>query len=226
MTAERVDMKSAKPGPMPLDREAWRKELHLSNFVNAYYEYRDLHSIGGLKRILLVGPGQGLEEVVLRWRGYDVETFDIDETFSPQHVGSVHDLSRFASRSFDAVVASHVLEHLPLPYLDPALKEIARVASFALIYLPVTGRHARVRVTPGFKGLDLSMIVDVYNWFDRPDGVTQRYMSGQHYWEVGRRGFKVRDLVRRFSTSFDVVRSYRNPDWLPSYNFVLRSRSA
>lgn len=212
------------PAPMPVDREAWRKELHLSNFVNAYYEFRDIESIGGCKSVLLVGPGQGLETTVLRWRGFQVTTFDIDQTFAPDHVGSVHDLSRYKDAEFDVVLASHVLEHLALPYLDVALGEIARVGRHAVVYLPVHGRHMQMRVIPGLLGLDLAVQMDVFNYLERPDGITARYAEKQHFWEIGMRGFKVADLKERFASNFEILRAYRNRDWLPSYNFVLRSR--
>jgi hypothetical protein len=212
------------PSVMPVDRERWVKELHLSNFINSYYQYRDLQRFNDCRRLLIVGPGQGLDTCVLMWRGYEVQTFDIDGTFKPDHLGSVHDLSRFRNGEFDVVIASHVLEHLPLPYLDRCLAEIARVTHYALVYLPVHGRHAQLRIIPGFCGLSFSFIADIYNWFEKPDGTSPRYSSGQHYWEVGMRGLHVRDLVQRFSIHFDVFDTYRNRDWLPSQNFVLRSR--
>src|SRR6266498_5345898 len=99
------------PSPMPIDRVQWAKELHLSNFINTYYQYRDLQLLQGVKSVLIVGPGQGLDTCVLKWRGYHVSTFDIDETFKPDFLGSVHDLSVFRDKQFDALIASHVLEH-------------------------------------------------------------------------------------------------------------------
>jgi len=210
---------------MPVDRAAWRNEIHLPNFVNAYYQYRDLQSCGDdVRRVLIIGPGQGLDTAILRWLGYEVVTFDIDETFEPDHVGSTHDLSMFRDGEFDAVIASHVLEHMALPYLDPALAELARVARYALIYLPNHGRRAQLRLVPGFRGLDLSLVVEFFDYFLKPDGVTPRYMGGQHFWEVGMRGFRVRDVVRRFERHFEVLKVYRNPDWPISRNFVCRSR--
>jgi hypothetical protein len=212
-----------EPAVMPVDREAWSRQLELCNFVNCYYQYRDLQSLPQCRRVLLVGPGNGLDTQVLRWRGYEVTTFDIDDTFRPDVLGSVHDLRMFGAAQFDAVIASHVVEHLAVPYLDTALGEIARVGRYALIYLPVAGKHLQARVLPRSDGRELSLIVDVYNVLHRPDGITARYRGGQHFWEVGMRGFRVRDLVRRMSRWFEVLRTYRNIHWNSSRNFVLRS---
>jgi Methyltransferase domain len=219
---------SAKPPPpptvMPVDRAAWKRQLHLSNFTNAYYQYRDVQRCGEVRTILVIGPGQGLDTQVFRWRGYQVTTFDIDDTFAPDVRGSVHDMRMFEADRFDIVIASHVLEHLAVAYLDPALDEIARVGRFALVYLPVAGRHAQLRLVPGVRNLDLSLVIDLFDYFGRPDGVTSRYCQGQHFWEIGRRGFSVRQVRRRLERRFDVLDAYRNRDWTPSYNFVLRAR--
>ena len=50
--------------------------------------------------------------------------------------------------------------------------------------------------------------------------------SAGHYWEIGRPGFTVRALKRRFARHFVVEQSYLNHDWLFSYNFVLRARTS
>ena len=209
---------------MPVDRAAWKRDLHLSNFTNSYYQYRDVRRCGDARRLLIIGPGQGLDTQVFKWRGYEVTTFDIDDSFDPDVLGSVHDMHMFADRQFDVVIASHVLEHLAVAYLDRALDELARVAGFALIYLPVAGRHAQLRAIPGIKNLDFSIIIDLFNYFARPDGVSSRYCQGQHFWEIGRPGFTVRAVRDRIARGFEIIDAYRNRDWTPSYNFVLRSR--
>jgi SAM-dependent methyltransferase len=214
------------PHVMKGDNEKWKSALHLSNFVNAYYQYRDLSSFKDATSVLVIGPGQGLDTQIFRWRGYQVTTFDIDQTFDPNVVGSVNDMSMFSDKQFDVAIASHVLEHLPVPYLDSALSEIARVSKKSIIYLPVAGRHFQFRLIPGIKNIDFSIIVDIFNWFHRPDGITARYCAGQHYWELGMRGYSISDIERYFKKYFEIIESYRNRDWNPSHNFVLRSLSA
>jgi hypothetical protein len=215
--------KASVPSPttMPVDRAEWGKQLNLSNFVNSYYQYRDLQLLEGCRRILIVGPGQGLDTAILKWHGYDVQTYDIDETFSPDFVGSVHDLGIFSNHQFDVVSVSHVLEHLAEPYLDVALKEISRVGKYALIYLPVHGKHLQFKMLLGSRAF--SWTIDLFNYFHKPNGVEARYMEGQHFWEIGMSGYRVGDLTKRLSKFFRIIKSYRNQDWTPSYNFVLES---
>ncbi|MBN1816605.1 MAG: class I SAM-dependent methyltransferase [Sedimentisphaerales bacterium] len=219
-----ADPQVPKPDVMPVDRAKWAGQVYLSNFVNSYYQYRDLQRWPQVRSVLIVGPGQGLSEQILRWKGYRITTLDIDAEFSPDVVGSVHEMTMFTDRQFDAVIASHVLEHLAEPYLNPSLREIARVGNHAIISLPIAGRHFQIRCKADIKGLDRSVIVDLFNVFHRPDGVTPRYSQGQHFWEVGMRGFRKKDLLRRISCFFEIVKVYRNPDWNPSMTFLLHSR--
>ena len=213
---------------MNLDREAWKRQLHLSQFINTYYQCRDLNDcIGTAGNLLIIGPGAGLDALVMRWKGYKVTTFDIDGIFSPDVLGSCHEMPMFKTGQFDAVIASHVLEHLPLYLLDRALSEISRVGRFAIIYLPVAGRrHAQIRLKPNIRGKDMGLIMDLFSYWERPSGDRLNYGGGQHYWELGYRGFRVKDLEKRFADHFRIIRHYRNKDWLPSYNFVLHSHAA
>jgi hypothetical protein len=132
-------------------------------------------------------------------------------------------MNMFSNRQLDAVFASHVLEHLPIDYLDQSLQEIARVGKCAIIYLPVHGHLGLLRFISGLRGIDLCFTYEIFNYFERPDGKTAKYMAGQHYWEIGLRGFRVKDLLKRFSKHFEVLTHYRNTDFLMSYNFVLRA---
>jgi hypothetical protein len=212
------------PSVMPVDRKQWLQRLDLCNFINAYYQYADIQKCGNVRKILVIGPGQGLDTHIFKWRGYNVTTLDIDETFGPDVIGSAHDLSMFDDSSFDVVIASHVLEHLPLPYLDKCLDEFARIAPFSIIYLPVAGRHFQIRGKMDVKGIDISVIFDIFNFFHRPSGINAQYCQGMHYWEVGMRGFTLGALKRRFSRRFDILSSYRNRDWYPSHNWVLKAK--
>lgn len=212
------------PSVMPVDREQWAQQLHLCNFVNAFYQYEDIQRCGNVKKILIIGPGQGLDTHIFKWRGFEVTTFDIDETFNSDVIGSAHDLTMFGDKSFDVIIASHVLEHLPVPYLDQCLAEFSRVSAYSIVYLPVAGRHFQTRIKLDLKGIDLSFVFDLFNYLHKPDGVNARYCQGMHYWEMGMRGFTSGALAKRFSIHFDIIKKYRNKDWTPSYNWILKAK--
>jgi SAM-dependent methyltransferase len=210
--------------PIKGDRETWRRNIELVNFVNTYYVMRDIEALPDVKTVLMVGSGKGLDVPVLTWRGFKVSTLDIDPAFEPDFVGSVDNLGIFKDAEFDVAVASHVLEHLAEPYLDGSLKELARVARYSIVYLP---RDSWLPIWLSLKldtRADFNFVLEPRNPFHRPDGVTPRYMSGQHFWHLGMKGFTVCDLKRRMSKYFEVLTTYRNPDRPVSQNFVLRSR--
>ena len=58
--------------------------------------------------MLIIGPGQGLDTEILKCKGFDVTTLDIDDAFSPDVLGSIHKLDMFEDKQFDLIVAPHV----------------------------------------------------------------------------------------------------------------------
>jgi len=109
-------------------------------------------------------------------------------------------------------------------YLNTSLQEIARVGQYAIIYLPVHGLYIQLRLKSSFRGIDLPIVFNIFNYFKKPSGIKPCYMGNQHFWEIGMRGYRVKDMVTRMSQFFDVISVYRNKDWLPSQNFILRSK--
>lgn len=213
-----------EPAAMPVDKQAWLSRLHISNFVNAFHQYEDVVAHTDGKRILVIGPGQGLEVAVFRSQGYDVTSYDIDAEIGADFIGSVHDMKCFAAKSFDVVIASHVLEHMSFALFDAGLREIARVGRYALIYLPYAGRHVELGLVWRQAYQEKRFVLNVPPFWRKPSLVEPRFAGGQHFWEVGVRGCSVRKIRSSIQTHFDVLAAYQNPDWLVSMNFVLASR--
>jgi hypothetical protein len=172
-----------------------------------YYQIRNVERLPDCRRILVVGPGQGLGVQVLRWRGFDVTTLDVDPAVEPDVSGSVHDMSTFGAKQFDVIVVSHVLEHLPVTLLDLALSEMARVGRFSLLYVPKHGVHLQLRLSTNFYDRSVGVIANFFNYLARAAGDEARYMSGQHFWEMGLRGFRAHPPAAAFSHSARVSQS-------------------
>jgi len=97
-------------------------------------------------RVLEIGLGNGTVTAVLRSRGIDVTTCDLDPALKPDLVGSVHELGRcVAPKSFDVVLCAQVLEHLPFDLLAPCCRQLGEAArTHVILGLPCCPRLSRV----------------------------------------------------------------------------------
>ncbi len=219
-----VESRVPQPAPMPVNKQEWLAQLHISNFHNAFYQYRDVkRCVGTGGKVLIVGPGQGLELAVLRSRRYEVTTYDIDPEFGPDHVGSVDKMNCFADKQFDIVIASHVLEHMSFSFFDAGLSELARVARYALVYLPYAGRHFDLSFTRFQGAKEHHLRLNVPPFWRKPSEERALFSGGQHFWEIGVWGCSQSRIERAMRRHFFVEGAYQNPHWLVSMNFVLRA---
>jgi len=187
-------------------------------FIHIFYQLKDVFFFSSIKRILVIGPGSGIETAILKHLGFDVVTLDIDPELKPDFVGSIDNLNYFQEREFDIAICSHVLEHLPFRYFEKSLSEIQRVAKNALIYLPIAGLNFSFRIS-------LPKIRDKYINFYLPIFIFKTHkFDGEHYWEINTRGYskkKIREIIKKY---FLIIKEYHNPEWRYSYNFVLSSK--
>lgn len=195
--------------------QSYRERLGLTNFVNASYQIQDCLRFNP-KRVLIIGGGVGLESAILRHFGIDVTLVDIDPMLNPDVVSSVDDLSMFDDKTFDVVIASHVLEHLPFEYFRQACKEISRVGRYTLIYLPFACLVPEIKfaVEPLFRKtfrVRISLFWKKYKF------------NGSHYWEIGVRGYSLSRIRKQLAEFFFIIEAYHNWDWRYSYNFVLKA---
>jgi SAM-dependent methyltransferase len=127
----------------------WNDRWHGSHALRYLPVARALRR-AGVRRVLEVGAGN---RGVAPFLGSRVVAVDVDfDTDGLRHAGPLvvpvrarlHALP-FARGAFDAVVAVDVLEHLPPAAREPALRELARVASrIVVVAVPCGERAARM----------------------------------------------------------------------------------
>jgi SAM-dependent methyltransferase len=140
------------------------------------------------KRMLNAGAGSsraGRLNSLITAQGWDELRLDIDPNTNPDLVGSVCDLSSlFPPGSFDAIVCSHVLEHLYAHEAYPALAQFRAVLKpdgFALIMCPDLMAAAEQLLEKGLAGIVYNAPVGPIRVLDLFYGHSQSIEQGHHY---------------------------------------------
>lgn len=155
--------------------------------------------------ILEVGPGPGLFKLVGNQFGLKVETLDLDPDLKPDHLASVFEMP-FENKAFDIVCAFQMLEHLPYEKSLMAFKEMVRVSSGKII---ISLPDCDVRWPVSFYIPKFGMVR-----FSIPKPKmrsSEHVYDGQHYWEVGKKGFALEKIIADFCQTgkLKLTKNYR-----------------
>jgi len=153
--------------------------------------------------VLEVGPGPGVFKAVASCFGVCVETLDIDSELRPDYLGSVFNMP-FGDGEYDVVCAFQVLEHMPFKKSLEAFQEMARVSDRYILF-SVPDSSVSVSFTVGLPHFGVR---SVYFSFPRLWDWTARF-DGQHYWEIGKRGYSRRRVSLAFQGCAGVCLSKR-----------------
>lgn len=164
-------------------------------------------------RMLEIGIGSGFLAHYLRRAGIEVITLDIDRALAPSVLAALPHLP-FRAAAFDLVVAFEVLEHIPWELFKPSLQEMARV-SRGPVGFSVPNKERVLRVESSF-GKRLS-----FRWLIRVPKLRPRKhrMHTQHYWEIGKRGYGQRFILRTIEDAGLEVRRHWRPFECPAQHF-------
>lgn len=183
----------------------------------ASYAYQ-LREIIGLQpsSVLEIGIGNGLVSYFLKRAGYNVVSLDIDTSLDPDITGSVAKLP-LRDSSFDIACCFEVLEHLPYGRFSDGLAEICRVCRrAAILSLPDANRCYYI----GFRLPKIGARRFVFE-LPRLKCPSHRF-DGEHYWEIGKKGFSLQRIRQAMSSSgFRIRRTYRPFEVFSHRFFVL-----
>jgi SAM-dependent methyltransferase len=182
----------------------------------SYWYQLNLVRAAAPRSVVEIGPGEGVVTQALRRDGIMVTTCDIAVDLYPDVVGSITALP-LPDKSFDLVLAAEVLEHIRYEDLPAALAEIKRVARVgAVIALP----HAGYTFACEWK---LPLLPRMEVLFKIPFFWKTHAFNGQHYWELGKRGFSIRRFIRTaHDAGLHVERREKHADD-PAHRFFLFS---
>lgn len=103
--------------------------------------------------------------------------------------------------SYDVVCAFQVLEHLPYEQFNLALHELARVSrKHVLLSLPHFGPSFRIFIK-------IPLFPELRYAFKFPYPIKHNW-NGQHYWEIGKRGYSPHKIRRVIEKKFLIKKEY------------------
>jgi SAM-dependent methyltransferase len=170
------------------------------------------------RKVLEIGVGNKTVSNYLKERGIEIITVDIDPSSNPDYVCSVIDLSRiFKPKTFDVILCAEVLEHLPFKNFGKALGELHKVSrEWVLLSLPYAGPAFCLSVKlPGIVRKDLKLKIPTY----RP-----HKFEGEHYWEIGKKEYPLKKILKILEQNFDIARTYLPPEHMYHVFFVLKKK--
>lgn len=222
-----------------------------ARFLHYFQQFKHVMELAP-RSILEIGPGDHAVCDMLRRKGMDVETYDMDPALRPTYLGDIRD-PLVTPRTYDLVMACEVLEHMPARWTPAVLRNIARAVApggRALISLPYSTirlfppRPDYGRVVSCEGRLPTGIPIRYYDYARWPVRVLYRLARGDrrralqppgmspqpedrfdlHHWDLGYGATSVRRTARVFAEVFDVERivPYRNTNCV----FYVLSRKA
>lgn len=170
------------------------------------------------KTILEIGVGNKTVSDYLKKLGYKVTTLDFDKALKPDIVGDIRSYD-FKNRTFDAVFAAEVLEHLPFKDFKKALKQIKKVVKkkviISLPHFSITDMYFGIKIIPYISKKEFSLKVDI--------PIKHKFL-GEHYWEIGKKNYKLARICNEIkSAGFKIDKEYY-PKENPRHHFFILSR--
>lgn len=151
--------------------------------------------------ILEIGVGDGVVKYYIKNNTkISYSNVDIASDLNPDIVGSIESLP-LKDGSYDIVCAFEVLEHLPFDKFENCLLEMKRVArSSVMISLPHFGPPVQF-----YLKLPFLPPIKFAGKFKLP---LKHVFNGQHYWELGKKGYSVSRVKKILSKHFEIVEEY------------------
>jgi hypothetical protein len=201
-----------------VEKTAYRFEKYCGpdRWASFYFQLKETLALKP-KNVLEIGVGNNtFRNGITADTGILYESLDIAEDLHPTHVGSV-DKMPLADKSFDAVCAFEILEHLPFEKFEKSIGEIARVSrKHAVISLPHFGPPVKFLIK-------LPFLPEMrFAWkFPYP---RKHVFDTRHYWEIGKREYPVRRIRKALEKFFVIKKEFVPFEHQYHHFFVLEKK--
>ena len=201
-----------EPHP-PIDLE--KNNLNLGKFLSEnhgenYLMYmKFINSLRDCNSILEVGPGEGYIRDNFLKLGKEYDTIDIVDDFSPTYLCDFLDFDPLSTdKRYDLTAAFQVLEHFEFSKFDENIKKLSEMSKkYIFISLPYSCIGFTLKFTLQIsqtkrikKNLKIYLRSFKANRKYRNE-YKSRYPWAVHYFEIGRRGYPLKKILKIFSNN-------------------------
>lgn len=192
-------------------------ERFISYFLQKEKVFQLSRKMAKKPRILEVGKGTGFLTDYLKRNGFVVKTFDFDPALKPDYIGDIRSIIQIVHQKFDIITCFEVLEHLPFGQIGNVLAQLSRLTKK---YLIISVPQKRLYFSFWLK---LPLLAPIGKYLGLSPFLPHRF-HGQHYWELGCRGYSIKRFKNLLGRNFKIVQEFTHP--LASYHrfFVLKKR--
>lgn len=169
-------------------------------------------------RILEIGKGNGFLSEYLARNGFTIKTMDIDPDLKPDYVGDINLIQDIVKERFDIIACFEVLEHIRYDNIPSIFQKLA---SMNPKYIIISVPQARLYLSFWVK---MNLFRPFQKYFSIPFPVKHNF-DGEHYWELGKRGYSLKNFRAILTKEFAIQKEFTNP--LDPYHrfFVLLNKS-
>lgn len=203
----RTELGAVGPTTMTIGASHYRFSSYMTpeRWQSVYHQLREVLECGG-NSVLEIGKGDGTLGALLTHYGLAYASIDLDQTLRPDLVGSVTQLP-IKSNAVDVVCCFQVLEHLPFDQFRSAVCELARVSAANLIISLPDARRIWEFSAHRSKRRTRRLRISIPRL-----GPHEHRFDGQHYWEIGARGYSLTVIRREMEASgLELLRTFRAP---------------
>jgi ubiquinone/menaquinone biosynthesis C-methylase UbiE len=181
---------------------SFEKYFYLGRWVSYWHQAKEITSRLDISSVLDIGPGTEFLKATLQIHRPDItyKTVDVAPDISPDIIASVTKLP-LPDQSFDVVCAFQVLEHIQFSDFETALQEMVRVSKkYVFISLPHFG--------PSVEWLIKIPFLPRVKWAIKIPFPKTHVFGGQHYWEIGKKGYSAKKIRSLLEEQTRVISEY------------------
>jgi len=181
---------------------SFKKYFYPGRWTSYWHQVHEISSRKEIRSVLDIGPGTVFLRDVLKNCCPEIEykTLDIAEDVKPDIIGGVTKIP-CKDNTFDCVSAFQVLEHIHFDDFEVALTEMKRVSKkYVFISLPHFGPPLQLQLKIPFLRVIKCSIKIPYP--------KKHVFAGQHYWEIGKRGYSPKTIRKIMQKHFKIIDEY------------------